>query len=149
MKQELAWGTAAAVAIVAAVGISSQPGSKSGTNSSGEGQSGKAALTAKVIREGTAKGTAEAQCVDSVELLEHFFLGEKITGPASCYAAKHPATPLASKFQTNFIIATLPDPLHTHFSLQFDRYIEALQQGAQDERYLYDSSWLPWETEEQ
>lgn len=30
----------------------------------------------------------------------------------------------------------------------FDRKIEAIQQAAQDAGYDYDSSWLPWETEE-
>jgi hypothetical protein len=43
-----------------------------------------------------------------------------------------------------FIVATLPDPLHTHLNLQFDRTIEAIQQAAQDEGFTYDSSWLPW-----
>jgi hypothetical protein len=42
------------------------------------------------------------------------------------------------------IVVSIPDPLHTHLSLQFDRTLEALQQAAQDERYTYDSSWLPW-----
>jgi hypothetical protein len=148
MKQELAWGTAAAMAIVAAVGISSQPGSKTGTVTSAEEQGGKTVST-KIAREAVSKGAAEPQCAEALDLLEHFFLHETITGPASCYAQKPAATPLGPRFQTNFIIASLPDPLHTHFSLQFDRYIDALQQGAQDERYTYDSSWLPWETEEQ
>lgn len=44
------------------------------------------------------------------------------------------------------LIATVPDPVHTHLSLQFDRTLEAIQQAAQDERYTYDSSWLPWRT---
>jgi hypothetical protein len=43
-----------------------------------------------------------------------------------------------------FMMVTVPDPLHTHLNLQFDRTIEALQQGLQDEKYTYDSSWLPW-----
>jgi hypothetical protein len=45
-----------------------------------------------------------------------------------------------------FIVATLPDPLHTHLNLQFDRTIEAIQQAGQDEGYTYDSSWLPWKS---
>lgn len=45
------------------------------------------------------------------------------------------------------MIATIPDPRHTHLSLQFDRTLEAVQQAAQDERYTYDSAWLPWKTE--
>ena len=149
MRQELAWGTAAAMAIVAAVGISSQPAGKTGTSASSEGQGGGKTVSTKIAREAVSKGAAEPQCAESIDLLEHFFLHETITGPTSCYAQKPTPSPLDQKFQTNFIIATLPDPLHTHFSLQFDRYIDALQQGAQDERYTYDSSWLPWESEEQ
>src|SRR5215469_11115621 len=45
------------------------------------------------------------------------------------------------------MIVTVPDPRHTHLSLQFDRALEAVQQAAQDERYTYDSAWLPWKTE--
>ena len=44
------------------------------------------------------------------------------------------------------MIATVPDPGRTHLSLQFDRTLEAIQQAAQDERYTYDSSWLPWKS---
>ncbi len=42
------------------------------------------------------------------------------------------------------MVVTVPDPLHTHLDLQFDRTLEAVQQAAQDEKYTYDSSWLPW-----
>ena len=45
------------------------------------------------------------------------------------------------------IIATVPDPVHTHLNLQFDRTLEAIQQAAQDEKYTYDSAWLPWRPE--
>ena len=147
MRQELAWGTAAAVAIVAAVGISSQPGNKPATGST-ERPGGQAFVSTKAPKRGVPKSGVLPHCSDSIPLLEHFFLHEKITGPPGCYADKTLPTPLDVKFQTNFVIATLPDPLHTHFSLLFDRLVEAIQQGAQDERYEYDSSWLPWETEE-
>src|SRR5271165_1038787 len=43
-----------------------------------------------------------------------------------------------------FMVATVPDPLHTHLNLVFDRTIDAIQQAVQDEGYTYDSSWLPW-----
>ena len=42
------------------------------------------------------------------------------------------------------MVVTVPDPVHTHLSLQFDRTLEALQQALQDEKFTYDSSWLPW-----
>lgn len=147
MKQELAWGTAAAVAIVAAVGISSQPGNKSAASST-ERPTGQIVVATKAPKKGAPESRFLPHCSDSIPLLEHFFLHETITGPPECYAGKVLPTPLDPKSQTNFVIATLPDPLHTHFSLLFDRFVEAIQQGAQDERYEYDSSWLPWEAEE-
>lgn len=161
MKQELTWGAAAAVAIVAAVGISSQPGSKTpATSTAAQLRGGKSALRSKPSK------SVQPECADSISLLEHFFLHEKIAAPNSCYestgkpatasgrpdvsssAVSNPALPPDPDFQPSFVIATVPDPLHTHFSLLFDRFIEAIQQGAQDEGYEYDSSWLPWETEE-
>lgn len=45
---------------------------------------------------------------------------------------------------TNILLITVPDPLHTHLNLQFDRTMDALEEGAQDEDYTYNSSWLPW-----
>src|SRR5215469_6112299 len=148
MKQELAWGTAAAMAIVAAVGISSQSGGKAEASASAEQRGGKTVITAKAPTKGTPENGALPQCADIIPLLDRFFLHEKITGPDVCYGQPQPPTPLNSNFQTKFLIATLPDPLHTHFSLLFDHFVEAVQQAAQDENYEYDSSWLPWETEE-
>ncbi|HEY1985135.1 MAG TPA: hypothetical protein VGG85_06985 [Terracidiphilus sp.] len=55
-----------------------------------------------------------------------------------------PLIPGALPKDIRLVIATVPDPIHTHLSLQFDRTLEALQQAAQDEKYNYDSSWLPW-----
>ena len=147
MRQELAWGTAAVMAIVAAVGISSS-GGKPDTSAPGGAKVGQAIVATKAPKKGAPESGVQPQCADSIPLLEHFFLQEKIIGPASCYANAPTAAPLDPKYQTNFIIATFPDPLHTHFSLLFDRFVEAIQQGAQDEEYAYDSSWLPWETEE-
>lgn len=149
MKQELSWGTAAALAIVAAVGISSQSGNKAIPVPS---EARPATVTSGTPKPRTRKNSVkvQSQCEESIPALEHFFMGAKIVGPGTCYGEgpKPAAAPLNSAFQPNFIIATLPDPLHTHFSLLFDRLIEAIQQGAQDEEYEYDSSWLPWETEE-
>lgn len=148
MKQELTWGTAAAVAIVAAVGISSQSGGKPFSPLSTGRESAQSIVGAKAPNKGKPGKGVQPQCIDSIPMLEHFFFHEKITGPASCYSSKPTPTPLNARFQTRFVIATLPDPLHTHFSLLFDRLVEAIQEGAQDEEYEYDSSWLPWETEE-
>ncbi len=168
MKQETTWGVAAALAVVAAVGISTQSGSKA---PAGAAMSSTAAKSSGRSRTDKTKQTPAAkleqpQCEDSIPLLKQFLLKEAIApknppdpdaivGPDSCYALggdgklQKPVKDAPDlNFQPDFIIATLPDPLHTHFSLLFDRFIEAIQQGAQDEGYDYDSSWLPWETEQ-
>jgi hypothetical protein len=62
-------------------------------------------------------------------------------------AQKQRLTPGELPDGIRLMIVTIPDPRHTHLSLQFDRTLEAVQQAAQDERYTYDSSWLPWKTE--
>lgn len=46
------------------------------------------------------------------------------------------------------VIALAPDPRHTNLSLMFDREITILQQAAQEEGYEYNSSWMPWATDE-
>jgi hypothetical protein len=46
---------------------------------------------------------------------------------------------------SQFLIAILPDPVHTHLALYFDRSVEAIQQAAQRRGYLLDSAILPWD----
>lgn len=43
------------------------------------------------------------------------------------------------------IIATVPDPIHSTFSLQFDRIMDALIDAGEDNGYLSSYYWLPWE----
>jgi hypothetical protein len=62
-------------------------------------------------------------------------------------AQKQKLTPGELPPGIRLMLVTVPDPRHTHLSLQFDRTLEAVQQAAQDERYTYDSSWLPWKTD--
>ena len=44
------------------------------------------------------------------------------------------------------IIATVPDPIHSHFALEFDRTIDAFMQAAADNRFLGSQYWLPWKS---
>ena len=41
----------------------------------------------------------------------------------------------------------LPDghPVHTHLALGFDRGIDAIEEGVQDEGYLFVRSMMPWD----
>lgn len=44
------------------------------------------------------------------------------------------------------IVVTLPDPVNSHLSLDFDRRIDALQSAALDAQYVLDQFWLPWDS---
>src|SRR5258708_6320267 len=44
------------------------------------------------------------------------------------------------------MIAIVPDPVHTHLALVFDRTVEALQLAAGTSNYVGDRFWLPWDT---
>src|SRR5579875_2819221 len=47
------------------------------------------------------------------------------------------------------IIATVPDPVHSNFAVQFDRAMDALIDAGEDNGYLTSYYWLPWEKEMQ
>ncbi len=142
------WATAAVLGIVATVGTSTPPPKLSQTQ--GIVKSTESSSVNLLAMQAIDKGP----CEDLEKLLQSFLLVDEneVVAPASCYpAVKQPAPSqklLIRATQLRFIIATLPDPLHTHFPLSFDRSAEAIQQAAQDDHYIYDSSWLPWETEE-
>jgi hypothetical protein len=42
------------------------------------------------------------------------------------------------------IIAIVPDPVHTHLALAFDRTVDAILQAATDNNYVSSYYWLPW-----
>jgi hypothetical protein len=167
MNNEMKWGAAGMLALAAAIGISSQSG----------GRPSEDAVTARQARPEAAqtknpKTRKDDPCDDLIDLFQAFWPTPGSTSPLQApkpmskpapKPAPKPTSGKGSKEESNcgmgqiflgpdiqpkFVIATLPDPLHTHFSLLFDRFIEAIQQGSQDEDYEYDSSWLPWETEE-
>ena len=51
-------------------------------------------------------------------------------------------------YQTEFLIATVPDPLDSPFGFAFDQTVDAIQRGVQQkDGYLLDRAWLPWEVD--
>lgn len=44
------------------------------------------------------------------------------------------------------LFATVPDPIETHLAAAFDHNLAAIQDAIQDSGYLFDSSWIPWQT---
>jgi hypothetical protein len=46
---------------------------------------------------------------------------------------------------SHFLIATVPDPVHTHLSLLFDRQIVSIEEAVQQGGYLFSRAYLPWD----
>ncbi len=49
--------------------------------------------------------------------------------------------------QISAVIATVPDPIHSHLALDFDRSIDAMLLAAADNHYLGSYYWLPWRSQ--
>jgi hypothetical protein len=47
----------------------------------------------------------------------------------------------------NFVIAIVPDPVHTHLALYFDRTIDTIEEALQDDGYIFDQAVVPWDNE--
>jgi hypothetical protein len=154
MKREGTIGAAAFLAIAAVVGFTVQTGPKPAGNSGAD-----RAATAKRAKPTATKGAAREDlpgCGSLREQLEDFLeiKPNELILPKECYEKDDPAqnktTPnITDKTaQLKFVIALLPDPVHTHLPVLFDQFALAIQEGAQDEKYDFDGSWLPWDDEE-
>ena len=90
-------------------------------------------------------GNCQAICAatDLSELLKNHFRAE--SGSDKEYLAKHWNVPRAEQGNIKFVIASLPDPVHTHMALLLDRGIEAIQRAAQASGYLFSRAWMPWD----
>jgi hypothetical protein len=50
------------------------------------------------------------------------------------------------RIEMTTMIVTLPDPVHTHLSMAFDRSIDAVLQAASDNHYVSSYYWMPWKS---
>jgi len=49
-------------------------------------------------------------------------------------------------YKTEFLIATVPDPIDTGYGYSFDHVVDAIQRGVEKkDGYILDRCWLPWE----
>ncbi len=55
---------------------------------------------------------------------------------------------LGRETNVQVLLATIPDPVASHFSLYFDRDIEALEAAAGNSGFAISQFWLPWEITE-
>jgi len=149
MKNRATWGIVGALVVAGAIGVSLQPGGKSGVgNGTGEFRVNTKQAEAKVSE--TEAGEKKRACDDLAQVLELFLSIDKAPRPDSCKPVKATAeTTPKPDLNPKFVIATLPDPIHTHLALMFDRMAEVIQQAAQDERYSYEASWLPWDDKDE
>ena len=147
MKQNTGWMAAIGVAIAAIFGFSVLPSRNAGPPAGAEGGQPKATTAAEAASSNLE--VLKLPCREIEKRILEFLPEQKLFAPDECYekggpkASWTPADEAASP-ELHFLIATLPNPVHTHFALEFDRLTDALQQAAQDQGYNYDSSWLPW-----
>src|SRR5580692_1844841 len=59
--------------------------------------------------------------------------------------SNHWNVPQKERSRIQFAVAILPDPVHTHLGLFFDRSVESLMQAAQKKGYIFDRAILPWD----
>jgi hypothetical protein len=167
MKKEGSIGTAAVLALATVVGFAVYP---SGPNpQTGNPNAASAAAKSNGPRTGLNPPTTpppkipkpQPWCDDLTERLVSFLKitdTAKIVRAADCYEpAEHPGEPdtppqsdevRKATSHLKFVVALLPDPLHTHLPVLFDEFTGAIQEAGQDEKYEFDSSWLPWQDEE-
>jgi hypothetical protein len=89
-------------------------------------------------------GEAKLACAGSLQDVFDELFGPNVVVAGSSNGQKAP------KPTIRFLIASVPDPKHTHLALAFDRMVEGIQQAAVEERYTFQSTKdLPWAPEDE
>ena len=63
---------------------------------------------------------------------------------SACGAGDGWGIPQGPEPEISSIVATIPDPIHSHLALDFDRSVDAILLAAADNGYLSSYYWLPW-----
>ncbi len=153
MKREGTIGAAAFLVIAAVVGYSVQTGPKPAESSGADRSTTSKRSKPSIAKHDTRK--VKSGCTGLEEELEDFLAVKDLILPGQCYESGV-APPIEDKekealgkktSQLKFVIALMPDPVHTHSSALFDQFAVSIQEGAQDEKYDFASAWLPWDDE--
>jgi hypothetical protein len=72
-----------------------------------------------------------------LKFVPHRHYKANLTSCLPPHASDHP-------FALNFLIATIPDPLGSHMSLEFDREIVAIERAASQADFVFERYWFPW-----
>lgn len=100
------------------------------------------------VREQQIQGRAEAKGTYLEQLrarINESYPAYDTNPQAEAELAGHLNVPRPVREHVRFVVAVLPDPVHTHLAMFFDRSVEALQLAAQREGYAFDRAFLPWE----
>ncbi|GAC1417428.1 MAG: hypothetical protein NVSMB62_08130 [Acidobacteriaceae bacterium] len=84
-----------------------------------------------------------AQAKDELQKNICGFLEEYVGNPGKSPA--EPYCPAVAAGEVKVLIAILPDPIHTHLALRFDRSIDDIQSALQRVGWTFDRAWLPWD----
>jgi len=66
-------------------------------------------------------------------------------GNVPTVAAETAAEPPCALQADSFVIALVPDPVHTHLALSYDRIADTIQEALQDDGYIFDHAVVPWD----
>ena len=138
MKSEIGLGTAALL-LVGALGLGSQyPKSPAASTNTATHRTYAGGLQAS--KNTTKSEFDRGPCGDLEDTLRAFLMvpDSETAAPSSCYGSGPASQEYRNDQKTahsfhnkagglQFVIATLPDPLHTHFALSFDREAAAIQ----------------------
>jgi hypothetical protein len=152
MSKEGTIGTATFLALAAVLGVSLQGGSKPAESGGHEQTDGLRQKKTALARQNVHKERPGCSAVG--EAVVDFLAIKDLHFPSQCYEPSdvpqdQPSADLAEKSsRLRFVVALLPDPVHTHSSALFDQFAAAIQEASQDEEYEFDSSWMPWDADE-
>src|SRR5882762_5294194 len=72
------------------------------------------------------------------------FFSERMVPGNPCGDPDHYCVPRHQDIDIRFVIAIVPDPIHSHLSHFFDSAIESIEQGAFNEGFAFDRAIMPW-----
>ncbi len=114
------------------------PGSSSGSQTTGPGRG----TTSMPASARAPQSTYQRKLYSTIQDFFGDWPGASTSAPGPNL---HIAVPECARSEIEFVVAILPDPVHTRLGLFFDRNVEALQQAAQKQHYAFDRAILPWD----
>ncbi|HEV2498922.1 MAG TPA: hypothetical protein VGY31_05005 [Terriglobia bacterium] len=82
---------------------------------------------------------------DFQDTLSGYFGPEESLMPANGSDPLGVPAAIINQHELQFVIVTVPDPIHTRLSLSFDESVTAVEQAATDAGYLFARAAIPWD----